>query len=518
MEAHINEQDYEPASKSICKIDTNRLSESYREGIKPGSSREQVLNSLPSNCSAVMLHYEKLSRNGKYGHATCLKQEQDTWWHIDSKNNNPIALTTNTDWAQLYGKIHVIKKGIPLMTAGDIELAWEGLDRDPAHAIGNHGVNATDTNRAWQAARNQVRHHPRAHGRDQPGSNAGRQQPLLLQPTTTATAALPLDAPPASGTGARTRVTPATTRPPTTSAASRKDAGSKRIQATLDKFLALARTKKQGQACPKEDDTNTNTNTHAHTQPPDPPPTAPAGTQGPVLPIEPSRNSRGAPPLDGAVGTAAGLTPPAPPPADESTGSTGRQQAMRNNTLSLMHYTLSTGLCKGMDDLNMLLHKYDPDMLTLAETCVKPKQLKSRWLHATLSGYKVFGSLAPEGREVQAIMAVKEHIANLGEAVRTPEITAEEGMGRLVSVRLNLPRTNPLTLSALYAPAGDSPEEQQQRGALYATLGKMMQGTHIVVEDMNAALLPTPRKAPPARTRHTLLSSPHTSSPAPTHM
>ena len=74
-----------------------------------------------------------------------------------------------------------------------------------------------------------------------------------------------------------------------------------------------------------------------------------------------------------------------------------------------------------------------------------------------------------------------------------PEFIAEEGMVRLVSMRLHLPRTTPLTVSALYAPAGDSPEEQRQRAALYTTLGKAMHGTHIIAGDMNAALLPGDR-------------------------
>ena len=60
-----------------------------------------------------------------------------------------------------------------------------------------------------------------------------------------------------------------------------------------------------------------------------------------------------------------------------------------------MHYTLSTGLFKSAEDLNLLLHKYDPDVLTLAETCAKPKQVKSRWLLHMLSGYKMFSSPAP---------------------------------------------------------------------------------------------------------------------------
>ena len=43
------------------------------------------------------------------------------------------------------------------------------------------------------------------------------------------------------------------------------------------------------------------------------------------------------------------------------------------------------------------------------------------------------------------------------------------------------------------SPAGDSPEEQQQRAALYATLREVMHGTHIIAGDMNAALLPGDR-------------------------
>ena len=68
----------------------------------------------------------------------------------------------------------------------------------------------------------------------------------------------------------------------------------------------------------------------------------------------------------------------------------------------------------------------------------------------------IFRSPAPGGGEVQALIAIKEHIANLGDVERAPEFMAEEGMVRLVSMRLHLPRTTPLMMSALDAPAGDS--------------------------------------------------------------
>ena len=66
-------------------------------------------------------------------------------------------------------------------------------------------------------------------------------------------------------------------------------------------------------------------------------------------------------------------------------------------------------------------------------------------------------------------------------------------MGRMVSMHLHLPRTSPITLTALYAPAGDSPQEQSQRGELHAALGKLMHNTHIIAGDMNAALRPGDR-------------------------
>ena len=73
----------------------------------PGSSKEQVLSRLPADCTSVMLHFEKIGKLGRgYGHATCLRQEQGTWyhrWHVDSENSGPEALKGSADWAQLYG-------------------------------------------------------------------------------------------------------------------------------------------------------------------------------------------------------------------------------------------------------------------------------------------------------------------------------------------------------------------------------------------------------------------------------
>ena len=73
----------------------------------PGSSKEQVFSRLPADCTSVMLRYEKIGKLGSiYGHATCLRQEQGTWyhrWHVDSENSGPEALKGSADWAQLYG-------------------------------------------------------------------------------------------------------------------------------------------------------------------------------------------------------------------------------------------------------------------------------------------------------------------------------------------------------------------------------------------------------------------------------
>ena len=85
LAAHVN-GGYKPSNKNICKVDTMCLTETYRSGIMPGSSKEQVLSRLPADCTSIMLHYEKIGKLGRsYGHATCLRQAQGTWWHVDSE-------------------------------------------------------------------------------------------------------------------------------------------------------------------------------------------------------------------------------------------------------------------------------------------------------------------------------------------------------------------------------------------------------------------------------------------------
>ena len=493
LKPHQNNAEYQPANARLCKIKTSVLTETYNLGIMAGSSQEQALSRLPQDCNSVMLHYEKIagSNNHKYGHATCLRKEQETWWHIDSEENGPTPLNTEEDWAQIYGTIYLITQGKPATTAGDIEQAWEGLDQDPCHTIGSLDGPPTDLN-GWQTVPGQNQPRPR-----QGNNNLHTGQRQAAKPRR------PAKALPAANTA----------RPNTTAAnpiirlpAHQQTTNNKSSQPTLARFLAYAQAQKEkrastqaatatahGAGVPERDTGDLVTGAPEAADQTGANPTADArAPKRPAAPPGQTDNGiEGYPAQETTQPTGSGTNSEVAP--DNHAERSNTSPEMDNKTLKIVHHTLNSGLYRSIEDLNLLLHKHNPDLLTIAETRASPRQLKSKWLHNTLSGYKIFHPSAPKGGEVQAVIAIKEHIANLGEAERAPEYRAEEGEGRLVSVRLHLPRTTPLTVSTLYAPAGDSPEEQQQREALYTLLSKMMQHTHIITGDMNAALLPGDR-------------------------
>ena len=99
--------------------------ESYTHGILPGSTQAQVLARLPPGATSAILHYTKVhAPHGlPYGHASCIRQWEGRWWHIDSEETSPQLLTDGDDnpqsrpptlnWGMLYGKVRVIEAGPP---------------------------------------------------------------------------------------------------------------------------------------------------------------------------------------------------------------------------------------------------------------------------------------------------------------------------------------------------------------------------------------------------------------------
>ena len=456
---HGNLAEYTPENKTLSKINLAHLSrhERYEREVMPGSSKAQVLSRLPANCTAVMLHSYK-TRNGLvYGHATCLKLHAGQWWHIDSEDPAPKKLGNDSDWAQIYGKIYHLQPGTPPITAGVLTEAWEGLQRLPSHEIRNGDETAGNP---WQVAGSR---RPRAAAAAPPP--APDTAPTLQKPDPdTAAASAPAEQPPAAAP------TPASTpQPPSTSRAAppapppaRADPAANRLPPRPKPATAQHRR----------------TKTTAQIK----------GTQLKIARfLTKAKGPKPTPDRDTGHTTSANPEQPAGPDPDHTANDATK--LIPSTHLRLLHYTLKGGLYRGQEDVKALLFKHNPDIITLAETNITSKQQKSKWLQSTLEGYHIFGPARAGGEKALTIMAIRDHIAKLGDATRVQDANTQEAEGRLVSVQLNLPRDNPLIVSSVYAPAADTAEDLQTRERLYSILGKVMHDTHIIAGDMNATLL-----------------------------
>ena len=83
--------------------------EQYTNGIQAGSSKEQVLNCTQGH-TAIILHY---TTSSGYGHATCLKQHNQAWYHINSENREATHLNTPQAWAAVQGNMYILTPNKP---------------------------------------------------------------------------------------------------------------------------------------------------------------------------------------------------------------------------------------------------------------------------------------------------------------------------------------------------------------------------------------------------------------------
>ena len=86
--------------------------EQYTNGIQAGSSKEQVLNCTQGH-TAIILHY---TTSSGYGHATCLKQHNQAWYHINSENREATHLNTPQAWAAVQGNMYILTPNKPQHT------------------------------------------------------------------------------------------------------------------------------------------------------------------------------------------------------------------------------------------------------------------------------------------------------------------------------------------------------------------------------------------------------------------
>ena len=86
--------------------------EQYTNGIQAGSSKDQVLSCTQGH-TAIILHY---TTSAGYGHATCLKQHNQAWYHINSENREATLLDTPQTWATVQGHMYTLTPNIPQRT------------------------------------------------------------------------------------------------------------------------------------------------------------------------------------------------------------------------------------------------------------------------------------------------------------------------------------------------------------------------------------------------------------------
>ena len=161
------------------------------------------------------------------------------------------------------------------------------------------------------------------------------------------------------------------------------------------------------------------------------------------------------------------------------------------NTLSILHYTAQGGLKPAMCDVQMLLAKHQPDVVSLADANLTKGQRRSTWLHNALDGYKVWTAHPdPVSGISKVVLGIKEHIAMRGQAT---QLQSKGTQGRLAQVTLKLPHSKALTLSAVYAPAGAEETDMTLRESIYASIEGSLGPANIIMGDFNAALLDSDR-------------------------
>jgi exonuclease III/ribonuclease HI len=151
-----------------------------------------------------------------------------------------------------------------------------------------------------------------------------------------------------------------------------------------------------------------------------------------------------------------------------------------------------------------LIEEHNPDVLILTETLLNNKQKQKGWVHLALGGYSHWAATHNVGNRGGrgVVIAIKKHLADLGRPIRR---TDKDDMGRVLHITLNLPNSRPLGITGVYAPAGNSPPEQEERDRVYAlalahaeadqteAAAKGKTAVHLLAGDWNAVLATTDR-------------------------
>jgi hypothetical protein len=126
-------------------------------------------------------------------------------------------------------------------------------------------------------------------------------------------------------------------------------------------------------------------------------------------------------------------------------------------------------------EIATLIHDHSPDIMVLTELRLKRKHKRAKWLTNAMQGYQYWVSTHTENAQATrgVLVAVKEHLAVLGRARATEGDTCH---GRLMHVVLHLPHSVPIEIAGIYAPAGNTKEDENQRKVLNTRLTTLMGG------------------------------------------
>ena len=166
-------------------------------------------------------------------------------------------------------------------------------------------------------------------------------------------------------------------------------------------------------------------------------------------------------------------------------------------TLSLLQLNAQGSVWVMKEDLITLKLKYKPDIIGICDIGLKAKNKHCKWLTGALEGYQYWMATHTntEGRASHGVLiAIKDHIAKLS----NPQVgNTNTFTGRLLQITLTPPHSQPLSISEIYAPAGDSPEENLTRKNVYQaiinTIHNHPGNYHIYTGDWNATLVPSDR-------------------------
>ena len=188
------------------------------------------------------------------------------------------------------------------------------------------------------------------------------------------------------------------------------------------------------------------------------------------------------------------VTSPAPPPACASPAGTALNDRAVGHTKLIAITANVPGLWTHKQDITTLIYTHRPHILTLVDVRLHKNQRNSTWLKTLLKGYQYWISTAQEdGRGVRGvIVAVRSHLASLGHIT----VRDKETDGRVMSITLTLPHSQPMDINGVYAPAGTSPSDEKDREHMYSQL--TMQDPHrfrLDMGDWNATLFDEDRNS-----------------------